>query len=339
MHFRKSVIVAASIGLVAATSLVGCSASTTSTGSGTTGKTSFNLVGVAANTSDPFWASLQCGATKEAAAEGSKITWYSSASDLSSSTQQANYNAAMLTKPDGLLIASWQEGTFSTQIKALMKGGTPVIGVNSTITPATERELFVGSNDNTAFVNYISKDLKGVSGSIGVLGGTAGDPGATLRWKPLITLLKTEAPNLKALPTQFDDYDRTKAATVTSALIVANPDLKAIYAISGPEGEGAAAAVQQAGKAGKIKVYSYGADQAEVAGLKSGVFAALAGQPAAGQGAAGAKAMIAFLKTHKAGTPVTQVSPLIKQLPLKTLTKANVDDPSSASFLESTSCN
>ena len=83
-------------------------------------------------------------------------------------------------------------------------------------------------------------------------------------------------------------------------MIVANPDLKAIYAITGPEGEGAAAAVQQAGKAGQIKIYSYGANESEVAGLKKGVFAALCSQPGlCGGRAKGVKATISRTSSRR----------------------------------------
>jgi ribose transport system substrate-binding protein len=298
----------------------------------------YKLVGVDAYNQDPWRATLECGATRQAKAMGARFTWYSTAMDISSATEQANYNAAMLSKPDAILIATFQPGTFSTQIKDLMQKGTPVIGLNGTITPATERVLFVNSVDGMDFVNYIATQMKGESGSIGVLGGTAGVQESLLRWQPMIAQLKQVAPNLKALPTQYDDFNRTKASTAASAMIVANPDLKAIYAITGPEGEGAAAAVQQAGKAGQIKIYSYGANEAEVAGLKRGIFTALYGQPALGLGEEGVKAAISYLKTAKKGEPVPQLNPVVVNVPLKVLTKDNIDDPSSARFLQKSTC-
>ncbi len=338
-HIRKTLLVIECSAMLAAATLVGCSSHTSAPNSNSSATTSgYKLVGVAAYTQDPWWATLQCGATRQAKAMGATMTWYSSATDTSSATQQANYNAAMLTKPDALLLASWQPGTFSTQVKNLMQQGTPVIGVNGLITPATERVVFVNSVDNTEFVKFIGNQLKGTSGSIGVLGGLAGDMDAIKRWKPVIDGLKEVAPNLKALPTQYDDFNRTKASTVASAMIVANPDLKAIYAITGPEGEGAAAAVQQAGKVGQIKIYSYGANEAEVAGLKRGVFAALCGQPGYAVGEEGVKAAISYLQSAKKGAPVPQLDPIVVNIPLKVLTKDNVDDPSSAPYLQKSTC-
>jgi len=337
MHHRKrKALTIASVAILTAAAIAGCSSHLSLHDSKS--RTRFRLAGVSAYVQDPAWATMQCGATKQAKLMGAKLTWYSTATDTSSATQQANFNAAMLTKPDALLLVSWQPGTFSTQVRTLMQQGIPVIGINSIMTPATERVLFVNSVDNSEFVKFIANQLKGETGSIGVLGGVAGVADAVLRWKPVIDQLRVVAPNLKALPTQFDDFNRTKASLAASAMIVANPDLKVIYSITGPEGEGAAAAVQQAGKAGQIKIYSYGANEAEVAALKRGVIAALNGQPLYGLGQDAVKAAISYLETAKKGAPVPQLDPVVVNVPLKVLTKDNVDDPSSAPYLQKSTC-
>ena len=50
-----------------------------------------------------------------------------------------------------------------------------------------------------------------------------------------------------------------RANEVVSATIVGNPDLNVVYTVSGPEGQGAVAAVKAARKTGKIFVYSFDA--------------------------------------------------------------------------------
>ncbi|HUO35361.1 MAG TPA: substrate-binding domain-containing protein [Candidatus Acidoferrum sp.] len=336
-RFRcKRVLAVASAAILITGSLAGCSSPPSRFGARS--HKGYRLAGVSVYVQDPAWATLQCGAVKQARLMGAKMTWFSTATDTSSATQQMNFNAALLTKPDALILVSWLPGTFSTQVKTLMQQGVPVIGVNSTITPPTERVLFVNSRDNSDFVNYIAKHLKGETGSLGVLGGMAGVADAVLRWKPVTDELRIVAPNLKILPTQFDDFNRTKASIATSAMIVANPDLKVIYSITGPEGEGAAAAIKQAGKAGQIKLYSYGANEAEVAALKSGVVQALYGQPMYGLGQEGVKAAIDYLKIAKKGQPVPQLDPVMVNVPLKVLTKENIDDPSSAPYLQKSTC-
>lgn len=323
--------------ILAASALAGCSDHPSALGSRSKSH-GYRLAGVSAYVQDPSWATMQCGAVKQAKAMGATMTWFSTATDTSNSTQQQNFNAALLSKPDALLLVSWLPGTFSTQVKDLMQSGLPVIGVNSMITPATERVLFVNSTDNAEFARFIADQLKGESGSLGVLAGQAGIEDAVYRWKPIVEQIRIAAPNLRILPVQHDDFNRTKASLATSAMIVANPDLKVIYSITGPEGEGAAAAVRQAGLAGKIKVYSYGANEAEVVALKTGVINALYGQPSYGLGQEGVKAAIEYLRTAQKGEPVSQLDPVVVNVPLKILTRENVDDPSSAPYLQKSTC-
>src|SRR4051794_35625008 len=120
-------------------------------------------------------------------------------------------------------------------------------------------------------------------------------------------------------------------------MIVAHPDLKAVYAISGPEGEGAAAAVKQAGKQGKIKVYAYDATPGEVEALKAGDITALISQPAGNEGSQSVKHLVNFLKTYSGG-PVKQETPLAQDLPLMVLTKDNVDSPDAQPYLYKAKC-
>ena len=334
LSMRCDVRYLVAVGAIAGTlALAGCRARVARTQSG------YRLANVAYYMQDPWWATLQCGATRQAERMGSKITWYSTATDTSSATQQANLNAALLSRPDAMLLASSHPGTFSSEVKRLMLSGTPVIAVNSVQTPANERVLFHNSEDNREFVLFVANQMQGQSGTYGVLGGTAGSPDGIPRWKPMVEQLKVVAPNLHALPTQFDEYNRTRASAAASAMIVAHPDLRFLYAITGPEGEGAAAAVQQSGKAKQIKVYSYGANESEVLGLKRGVYAALCGQPGYAIGEEGVKEAIAYLQSATKGAPVPQLSPVVHNIPLKVLTKENVDDASSAPYLQKSTCN
>ncbi len=66
--------------------------------------------------------------------------------------------------------------------------------------------------------------------------------------------------------------------TIAAAEIGAHSDMKAIYATSGQEVVGAAAAVKAVGKAGKIGVYGYDAEPNEVAPLKQGIVFGLIAQ-------------------------------------------------------------
>lgn len=329
--------------LVAATVLAGCGTVDTAdsgggashSSGGTAANSSIKLAGIGAYAQDPFWISLMCGGTKEAKTLGVSLTWKAS-NTTSIQDQQTNFASALLEKPSGVIIGAYQPGTFSAQIGRLMTEGTPVVAVNAPITPSTEYQLIHSQASSDEFVKLVADSMDN-TGSIAILGGAAGFAPGQTRWKPLVEQLRQSASGVTILPTQYDEFDRNKAASITSSLLIAHPDLKAVYAISGPAGAGAAAAVAQAGKQGQVRVYSYDATPDIVAALKQGSITALLAQPAELMGAESVKSLVTFLRTGRSGA-VTKASNADVALPLKVLTKDNVDSPDSAGYLYRATC-
>jgi ABC-type sugar transport system substrate-binding protein len=70
--------------------------------------------------------------------------------------------------------------------------------------------------------------------------------------------LKEKYPKLKMVATRPCDDLKDKAQSEATALMSANPNLKLIMAICSPAVPGAAEAVKQAGKGGKVKVIGLG---------------------------------------------------------------------------------
>ncbi|ALV41457.1 hypothetical protein AU252_10100 [Pseudarthrobacter sulfonivorans] len=320
--------------------LTGCSGSSnaanTSAGSNASGS-GVKIGGVVQNASDPFFVTLMCGASKEAEAEGATMTWKPTNS-TSIQELQANLDAVSLTNPGGILMSGSGDSSYNTKIQSLQQTGTPVVVVNVPVIPPVEYAQITSSSDNTDFAHYVAKDI-GHGGELGILGGIAGAKIFTSRYQPVIDALGKVAPDVKVLPVQYDDVDRTKAASVASALIVAHPDLKAIYAVSGPEGAGAAAAVKQAGKADKVKVYTYDATPEVVQGLQEGTISAALAQSAYRIGQEGVKAILDYRKANPGTTPVMPDASKNQTIPLKILTKENVNDADSKAFQYVSTCN
>jgi ribose transport system substrate-binding protein len=297
------------------------------------GNKSITLAGVAFNAGDPFFATLMCSASKEANKLGVDLTWKAGQA-ASSQDQQTSMDAALLLKPDGLLLAAFQPGQFSAKVKQLMDGGTPVLTYNE-LQPSTSYQIVQSNRDVTEFVKYVSQGI-GTTGTVGILGGSPGIPILESRWKPVVEELAKTAPGVKVLNTQYDDFDRSKASQIVSGWITSNPDLKAVYASSGPEGDGAAAAVQQAGKAGQVKVYTFDATPAVVAAVKSGAITAASAQSPTQIGAKSVDNIVDYLKGHPQGGPVAPTQQDL--IPTMTLTKDNIDSPEAAGYLYKTGC-
>ncbi|HLI38549.1 MAG TPA: substrate-binding domain-containing protein [Streptosporangiaceae bacterium] len=333
MHVgRERLTFAAAVSLTAVLAACSSSGSSSTSASGPTGGAtataasgSITLAGVVANATDPYWITVMCGGTAEAKKLGVSLKWYPSTTPSAQSMAQ-NFDAALLTKPQGMYINPFSAGQFSTQVKSLMSKGTPVIA-SAALSPASEyTDTFI----NTAggqFVHQFLQQLTPGPGSLVVLGGIAGIPVVEDEYTPLLAAVKSARPDIKILPIQYDQFNVTTATQIISSLLLSHPDLKMIIAPAGPEGEGAAAAIEQAHKVGTVKIWAYDATPAEVQALRAGVISVLLAKPAAEVGAEAVQWLVSAIKADPNHAAIAAGSGLKTALPVVEITKANVNDP------------
>lgn len=332
---KRTLIIAAAFS-AATLILSGCSAGGTGNGDEKNDDADASGVvigGVALNAYDAFWITLMCGATTAAEDAGATMEW-KAAQNSDQMVISANLDAVALSHPDGVIVPG--DTAYSAKAQTIMSDGTPVIAVNTPMTPATEYSSVISGADNTDFAEYVAEQI-GAEGSVGILAGIAGYDVLAQRYQPVIDQLAEVAPNVTVLDLQYDDFDRTKAATVTSNLILANPDLRAIYAISGPEGEGAAAAIQQAGKEGEILLFTYDATPDVVAGIQDGTVTAALAQSPFKMGEHAVQMILDYAAAGKTG-PVQAGGLDGEVIDLAVLTADNIGDPEMAPYIYSTTC-
>ena len=234
------------------------------------------IAGVLANTSDPFWASVQCGAEEEAEARGVTLKMYTSTA-IDDNETASNFQTATLKTPDGIYADPFNGQQFVAQYKQLMEKGVPVVTTTGT-DPRTEYQA-VFSDYNTA--PFAEEALAGVSagaGSMLYMGGAPGIPPLEGRTLPFLDAVAEARPDLTRLEDEFSGFDTNKATTDATSIIIANKDLKLIVVAAGPDAAGAAAAVKQAGKEDQITVIAFDAIPPEVEALKAGTIDVLIAQ-------------------------------------------------------------
>lgn len=342
--------VAAVAMLAACSSSGGSSSSSTSPTAGGSSTSSANagvkhyvLAGTAGASSDAFFASVMCGGTKEAKAEGSTITWKPATTDGDAQSDQADFDAAKLLHPDGVVLMPQSSTGYGQPQTDLMNSGVPVVIANAVISEKNYYQSYTSTtaadDPNVGKMGQLIATAMNNTGSIAVLGGIPGNAGVAARWKPMVAALKAQDPKVNVLATQYDSFDKQKATTIISSLIVAHPDMKAVYAINSTEGEGAIAAVNAAGKQSTIKVYTFDATPDIVSALRAGTVPALLAQAPGVMGADSVKAVIAYLNAHpgsKSAVPVG--SPQDVLVPTMILTKDNIDSAAAQGYIYSTKC-
>lgn len=324
----------ATASVVATAALSGCSGGTTP--SGPTGEDGIALAGVVANSTDPFWITVMCGATKAAKAADATIDWYTSPTTSAESMSQ-NFNSALLTDPDGLYLNPFQAAQFSTQVADLMADGVPVV-TSTPLDPTTEYTDIPLATEGSGYVDEFLEILSDGPGALAVLGGIPGIPVVDASWQPLTEAVADARPDITVLPTEYTDFDVTKSTQIVSALLLAHPDLKMIVAISGPEGAGAAAAVQQAGLAGKVQIWALDAVPAEVEALEAGVITVLAAKPAQLMGQRSVEVLLEQIAANPDRKPIEHIGSAFEPLPLTLITKENIDSPEAQAAIYKDTC-
>jgi len=335
---------------IAGLTLAGCgsskssSASSVPTSSSSTSpnvRTKINLVGLSADATDPYFITIECGAQAEAKALGVKFKWGGTASE-SVSAEESALSSLTATSPSGVLLAPWSSSAFVTPVGDLMKKGIPVVTVDSPLTKDVQYQAFYTNNltAGETLAGPLAKAI-GDKGEVAILTYGAGDEVQNDRWKGLEEALK-KYPNIKFLPVEYIGISSTKAAQTTTSIVVAHPELKAIFTTSGPLGDGAASALKALHKTGVIKLYSFDAEPVEIAMIKDGELQGTVAQSPYLEGKDAVKSLVTLLQRlggSANGHVIAKASPFVVHTPVRLITRANVNSASSkALYLYGKSC-
>jgi ribose transport system substrate-binding protein len=325
--------VAAAIALVVA-------AATAAAAFSAAGASKLRIAGVVAQTPDPYFVSMKCGALAAAKKLGNVSLSWQGPVQPSVSQQITALNSVAVTKPDGVILTPFSPTAFLQPVSKLMKQGIPValtdayLAKNSAYS-ATYTDV---SKSGPVLARRIA-GLIGGKGELGIVAFGAGDPFETPRYSGMVKVIKARYPNISVLPVQYAAADSNKAAQVVSGMLAAHPNLKAIYATDGPMGQGAAAALRTAGKRGVVKLISFDAEPALVTDLRNGSIDALMAQAPYIEGYNAMTTLVRYLRGAGAGKrAVHPAKPYYTPAPLMFITKADLAKPQTRKFLYLASC-
>lgn len=329
---RRGLASVIAAGLITA---VCASVAASSSGAGT-----LQIAGVVAQTPDPYFVSMKCGALAAAKKLGNvKLSWQGPVQP-SVSQQVTALGSVAVTKPDGIILTPFSPTAFLQPVTKLMKQGIPVALTDAYLSKkaaysATYTDV---SSSGPVLARSIAR-LMGGTGELGIVAFGAGDPFETPRYAGMVKVIKAKYPNITVLPVQYAAADSNKAAQVVSGMLSAHPNLKAIYATDGPMGQGAAAALRTAGKRGVVKLISFDAEPALVTDLRNGSIDALYAQAPYIEGYNAMTSLVHYLRGAGASKqPVKPANPYYTPAPLKFITKANLSQPETRKFLYLASC-
>lgn len=206
-------------------------------------------------------------------------TEYVGPADYDMNAMVAAFEQAIAKKPDGLVIVGF-EPSLDAIVNKAVEAGIPVVTVDADL-PTSKRMAFVGTGNFNA----------GVTGGQ-ILGKLIGEKGkVAIMMKPGQSNLEERVAGYKQALAKFPGIevvqiadtqsDPTIAAQAASSLLQKFPDLAGIACVEAAGGSGAATAVREAGKAGKVKIVAMDRGNEVLEAIKEGIISASIAQQTA----------------------------------------------------------
>jgi ribose transport system substrate-binding protein len=310
--------------VVAACGSNSSSSSSSADGSSSSGDERIALV--TGDNHDPFYVTMNKGAQAAAKKYGVKVTWQGPPT-FEAQPQISILDALFSSKPDALLVAPTDTKALVGTLGQFTSAKIPVITVDTDVNQPEVRLGNITSNNQLGgklAVDYFVKKLP--SGSkVAFIGGPPGVFTIDERQKGFEAAVKSSG--LNALEAQHgQDDDANTATALVNALMQRNPDLKGIFASDTAYGAGAATAVQNAGKAGKVQIVAFDAEPDEVQALRRGTIQALVVQKAYDMGVQAVTYAVKQMRDGAAVPKSTNPSYVIA-------TKDNIDSPAVEKYI------
>jgi ribose transport system substrate-binding protein len=300
-----------------------------SSGTGTKKSGTIRLAVVPKAVGFSFWEDAHKGATCAASKlKDVNVSWDGVSAETDVSGQVDLLQNFLSSGVNGLVYAATDAKTLYNVTKTAMQKGTPVVNIDSGTNPQPAT-VPVFATDNIAAArkvpDLIASKLGKKGGKVAFIPFQAGTVTNDQRTQGFKEGLKKH-PELKLVATQSSQSDVNTALRVTGDILTAHPDLNAIFAANEPGVVGAAQAVRQAGKAGKIVIVGWDAAPDEVKGVQNGEISALVVQNPFRMGY---DAVNAIVKKIRSGT-----APHSEDTGVTFVTKSNINQPKVQSLLK-----
>jgi ribose transport system substrate-binding protein len=247
------------------------SMTTNGSGSSAAATKQISLAFVPGQTTDPFYITMQRGASTEATKLGVKLLWQGAA-DWDVSAQTAVLDALLSQRPNALALVPDDASAMIPAVKKYREAGIPVIAVDTTISDASLLISQITDNSEAGgalAADAIGKAIHGV-GEVAVIRTNPGVTVSDARHDGFVKRIKSGYPKIKIVADEYSHNQLTTAQSLTQSILLAHPQIVGIFGVNGNTVIGVAKGVVAAGKKGKVWVAGYDANPAEINLLRTG---------------------------------------------------------------------
>jgi len=254
-----------------------------------------------------FWQAVKKGAEDQAAKMNATINFVGPAAETMIDQQLQMLDDAIAKKPDAIGYAALGTTESVTHLKKAKDAGIPVYMFDTAakctgaLGTSSDCALGVAYTDSKA-AGKLAADkmgaLVGGKGKVFVIGHTQTNQTGIDRRDGFVNEIKAKFPKITLLPVQYaEGGDPQKAQDVVSAVLLANKDLKGVYATNEGCSNGAAQAFKNAKlNPGKVKLIGFDSGAQQIANVKSGLETGAITQNPIGIGAKTVEALVNYVR-------------------------------------------
>jgi ribose transport system substrate-binding protein len=200
----------------------------------------------------PFWVDHKQALKDFGDATGAKTT-FMGPPDFDVQAQASQMDDLITRKPAGVILFIGDADAMTPGINRAVDAGIPVVLVISDA-PKSKRFTAMGINGVEAGRAGAAMLAEAIGGKGKVILGTFPSPNVLDRVKGYQAEFKENHPDIQVVQVVNDKADPSYAPQAYGAALSAHPDVAGIGGTDGDSGLGAARAVKEAGKAGKVKI-------------------------------------------------------------------------------------
>jgi ribose transport system substrate-binding protein len=224
---------------------------------------------------NPYWASLRDGADYQGKKMGLTVNVQAGSNETDAVGENAKISALASQNYSCYGAVPVNTTNVITPLVPVSRKNTPIINLDTQIDPAAAKSAglkitsFIGSDNYNAGQiagRAMLKDLGG-TGQVIIIEGIPGEQNGINRETGFRATIKGK---LQVVAAQTANYERGQGFTVTQTLLTAHPDINGIFSANDTMALGAAQAVADAGKTGKIKIISIDGIQEALQDVQSG---------------------------------------------------------------------
>src|SRR3954463_13917524 len=234
------------------------SSGSSSGSSSSSGKKNYKMTLIAGVKGDEFYITMNCGAQAKAKELGVSLD-FQGPDQFDAALQTPIVDAVTAKSPDAILIAPTDTKALFAPITQAAQNSKIVL-VDTTLDDPSMAVSQIAS-DNTAGGKTAGDTLLkliGGKGKVMVINVKPGISTTDQRGQGFEQAVKGK-PGVTYLGQEYSNNDPAKAASIVTATLAKNPDLKGIFATNLFSAEGSASGLRQAGKLGKVKIVGFDA--------------------------------------------------------------------------------